>query len=184
MTKCAHLWAVGFDDTEGAARVRDEITRLGWEKRYFNLLDVALAVRHADGSLTLNGEAFPLVVNICHSSPASLLAGLALWVPPMTGPAVGAMLGEFGACGDQAGISDDFVREVTGLIKPGTSVLFVLDDGEDVDALLPALRGLGGTVLKTNVDLERAKLIQSTLSNLADTTCPAGQTGPSERGQS
>jgi hypothetical protein len=26
------------------------------------------------------------------------------------------------------------------------------------------IRGLGGTVLKTNVDLERAKLIQSTLA--------------------
>ena len=30
--------------------------------------------------------------------------------------------------------------------------------------ILQAIRGLGGTVLKTNVDLERAKLIQSTLT--------------------
>src|SRR5262249_43532926 len=55
--------------------------------------------------------------------PASFLAGLALWVPPMTGPAVEAVLGEFGACAVAAGISDDFVREVAGLIKPVTSVL-------------------------------------------------------------
>ena len=31
-------------------------------------------------------------------------------------------------------------------------------------AILEQIRGLGGTVLKTNVDVERAKLIQSTLS--------------------
>ena len=133
---------------------------------------------YPDGSLTLNEEAFPIVPNIFGSTPASFLAGLALWVPPMTGPAVGAMLGEFGACAVAAGISDDFVREVADLIKPGTSVLFVLDDGGDIDAIRPAIRGFGGTVLKTNVDLERAKLIQSTLTASAD-----GSSIPTERGE-
>jgi len=33
---------------------------------------------------------------------------------------------------------------------------------------LEGIRGLGGTVLKTNVDLERAKLIQSTLAAVED----------------
>ena len=68
----------------------------------------------------------------------------------------------------EVGISDEFVREMEGLIKPGTSVLFVLDEVGDIDAILGGIRGLGGTVLKTNVDLERAKLIQSTLDAAAD----------------
>jgi uncharacterized membrane protein len=184
MTRCANLWAVGFDDPERAARLRDEIAWLGSDKHYLNLLDVAVAVRYPDGSLTLNGEAFPIVTNLIGSSPASFLAGLALWVPPMTGPAVGAVLGEFGTCAVAAGIRDDFVREVAGLITPGTSVLFVLDDGGDIDAILPAIRGLGGTVLKTNVDLERARLVQSTLADSADTNRPIGHSVPSERGES
>ena len=33
-----------------------------------------------------------------------------------------------------------------------------------MDPILHTIRGLGGTMLKTNVDLERAKLIQSTLA--------------------
>jgi hypothetical protein len=33
-----------------------------------------------------------------------------------------------------------------------------------MDMILHKIRGLGGSVLKTNVDLERAKLIQSTLA--------------------
>jgi uncharacterized membrane protein len=61
------------------------------------------------------------------------------------------------------GISDDFIREVEGEMRPGTSALFVLDQEGDMDAILQGISGLGGTVLKTNVDLERAKLIQSTL---------------------
>jgi len=50
------------------------------------------------------------------------------------------------------------------LMKPGTSAVLVLDDQGDMEVILHAIRGLGGTVLKTNVDLERAKVIQTTLS--------------------
>ena len=175
MSKCANLWAVGFDDTKRATQFRDEITRLGWEKHYLNLLDVALAVRYPDGSLTLNGEPFPVVPNIVGCTAACFLAGLALAAPPLSGEAVSALLGEFGACAGAAGISEDFVRELEGLIKPGTSVLFVLDDGGDIDAILPAIRGMGGTVLKTNVNLQRAKLVQSALAASANTTQPGGQ---------
>jgi uncharacterized membrane protein len=175
MSKCGNLWAVGFADTGQAAQFRDEISRLGWKKHYLNLVDVALAVRYTDGSFTLNGEPLPVLTNIRGHTVASILACLALGAPPLSGMAVANLLGEFGACAVAAGISDDFVREVGGLIKPGTAVLFVLDDGGDIDAILPAIRGLGGTVLKTNVDLERVRLIQSTLADSADTTQPNGQ---------
>jgi uncharacterized membrane protein len=172
MTKCANLWAVGFDDTKRAAQVRDEISRLGWEKHLLILLDVAVAVRYPDGSFTLNGDPFPAATRIHSGTIAHFLAGLALAAPPLTGPAVGAMYARFGATTTEVGISDDFVSEVEALIKPETSVLFVLDEGGDMDAILHAIRGLGGTVLKTNVDLERAELIQSTLAASADTTQP------------
>ena len=49
-------------------------------------------------------------------------------------------------------------------MKPGTSALFVLDDDGDMEVILPTIQGLGGTVVRTNVDLERARLIQSTLA--------------------
>ena len=44
MSRCGNLWAVGFDSTGRAAEVRDEITRLAWEKHQLILLDVAVAV--------------------------------------------------------------------------------------------------------------------------------------------
>jgi uncharacterized membrane protein len=49
-------------------------------------------------------------------------------------------------------------------MQPGTSALFVLDQARDIDAILQGIQGLGGRVLKTNVDLQHAKLIQSTLT--------------------
>jgi uncharacterized membrane protein len=168
MTGSGHLWAVGFEGTDRAAQVRDEITRLASEKHGLNLLDVAVAVRFADGSLTLNGEPLPVVIKSHEGTIARLLASLASGAPPLTGAAVGTLLDSLGDTADTACISNQFVREVEGLITPDTSVLFVLDEVGNMDAILRGIQGLGGTVLKTNVELERAKLIQSALSASSD----------------
>jgi uncharacterized membrane protein len=177
MTKADHLWAIGYDDMERAEQVRDEIVRLGWNTPYFALLDVAVVVRHPDGSFTCNRERFPTVANLLGCTVVGFLAGLVL-LAPLTGAAVGALLGGAGSAAAVAavGIGDDFVQEVEGLMKPGTSVLFVLDSEGDMEVILHAIQGLGGTVLRTNVDLERAQLIQSTLAAAsADTSKPDGQ---------
>ena len=166
MAKCGHLWAIGYDQLERAAQVRDEVNKLG-ERHCLVVLDTAIAVRYPDGTLTLNGERFLARINFHAHTVAGFLAGLALGAPPMTGPAVGALLRGACAASDDVSIDEDFVGGVEGLLKPGTSALFVLDQEGDMDALLQGIRGLGGTVLKTTVDLERAKLIQSTLGDTA-----------------
>jgi uncharacterized membrane protein len=171
MSKDGHLWAVGFDDVECAGQVRAEITRLG-ESRCLVLLNTAVVVRYPDRSLTLDGEPYVAAVKFGGHTLAGFLAGLVLGAPPLTGAAAGALVR--GTGGAEVGIDDDFIREVGALMKPGTSALFVLDRVGDLDAILQGIRGLGGTVLKTNVDLERARLIQSTLAAApADTTRPA-----------
>jgi len=83
----------------------------------------------------------------------------------MTSAAVGALLGTGASTvANAVGIEDAFIQDVERLMKPGTSAVLVLDDQGDLEAILHAICGLGGTVLKTNVDLDRAKLIQTTLS--------------------
>ena len=83
----------------------------------------------------------------------------------MTSSAIGALLGPGASTvANAVGIEDAFIRDVERLMKPGMSAVLVLDDQGDLEVILHAIRGLGGTVLKTNVDLVRAKLIQTTLS--------------------
>ena len=160
-----HLWAVGYDDMERASHVREEIVRLGWIENRLILMDLAVVVRHLDGSFTLDRERFPTGANIMGASAVGFLAGLVVGVP-IVGAAIGAMVGGAGTAMNaiSAGIGDDFIKDVQRLMKPGTSALFVLDREGDMDVILHAIRGLGGTVLKTNVDVERARLIQSTLA--------------------
>jgi uncharacterized membrane protein len=90
-----------------------------------------------------------------------------LGAPPLTGAAAGALVRAAGGTAAEVGIDDVFVSEVQALMKPGTSALFVLDHEGDMPSILHGIQGLGGTVLRTNVDLERAKLIQSTLAAAA-----------------
>ena len=176
MANSAHLWAVGYDNIARADQVRDKIIELGWGAAHYLMLDdVAVVVRQPDGSFSLNREEFPVAANVLGCSVVGFLAGLVLGAP-MTGATIGAMIGGAGsaAVSASAGIGDDFVREVKELMKPGTSAIFVLDHEGAMDVILGAIRGLGGTVLKTNVDLERAQLIQSTLA------APSAQTSKPE----
>ena len=158
----AHLWAIGYDDMDRAEQVRAEVTRLA-EKHSFILLDTAVAIRYPDGTITLNGE--PVVSIPCFRVHgwAGFLAGLALGAPPLTGSVAGALAGAAHGTVADEGIGDDFIREVQALMKPGTSTLFILDQDADMPAILNDIRGLGGTVLRTNVDVKHARLIEFTL---------------------
>ena len=169
MTTTAHLWAIGYGEMDRANQVLDEISGLAWGPgqagRYLNVLDIAAVVRHPDGSFTIDRKPFPGVANIVSCSGLGVLIGLVL-AAPLTGATIGALIGGAGsvAAATRAGISEEFIRDAEALMKPGTSALFVLDRDRDMEVILHAIRGLGGTVLKTNVDVKRAELIQSTLA--------------------
>jgi uncharacterized membrane protein len=164
MTRGGHLWAIGYDDVGRADQLRHELIRLS-EKHCLILLDTAVVVRYPDGCLTLNGEPFVAPINLRGRTFAGFLAGLALGAPPLTGAAVRGLARGAAA---EVGIDDAFVSEVGALMKPGTSALFVLDQVGEMAEILQGIRGLGGAVLKTNVDVERARLIQSTLADAPD----------------
>jgi uncharacterized membrane protein len=164
MEETAHLWALGFDDMERAARVRDEIAGLA-DRHCLSLSDTAVAVRYADGSTTLDGEPVAAPVKLRGSGIAGWFAALALGAPPLTPAAVSSVLRGAG-CATSTLIrkEEDFLRAVDGMLKPGTSALFVLGLMTDADKFLAGIRGLGGTVLKASVDVEAVKRIQSALS--------------------
>jgi uncharacterized membrane protein len=163
MTKTGHLWAVGFEDMERAEQVRTVASRLH-EAHSLIVLNTAVVVRYSDGSVTLDGEPFVAATSFRGHTFASFLARLALGAPPLTAAAAGALVRGAGEAASEVGIADDFIREVEMMMNPGTSAVFVLDQEGDMAAVLQEIRGLGGKILKTNVDLERAKLIQTTLA--------------------
>ena len=163
MSHSAHLWAIGYDDPGRAAQVRQEIAALAGPEQYLLLLDVAVVVRHADGSFTFDRDRGSNLGGIAGGGLLGFLAGLAL-AAPLAGAAIGALLAGAGSIAVSGiGLDETFILDVANVLKPSSSALFVLDDEGDMDVILHAIRGLGGTILKTNVDVERAKLIEATL---------------------
>ena len=69
MTTIRHLWAIGFDDMERAEEVRDKITELGWDGHDLTLKDVAVVVRHPNGSFTLDREPLAAVKYFLDAPP-------------------------------------------------------------------------------------------------------------------
>ena len=167
MIESAHLWAIGYDSIDRAEQVRSEAVRLG-EKQSLILLDSVVAIRHLDGTITLNGEPVVSIPYFTRHGLAGLLAGLALGVPPLTASVASAIAKASHAAASDVGISEDFIREVQAEMKPGTSILFVLDRVADMPAILHDIRGLGGSVLRTNVDMKHMNRIQSTLATMDD----------------
>jgi uncharacterized membrane protein len=179
MTTQPHLWAVGYDDFARAEHAREELSRLAGAQQFLILLDIAILVRHADGSYTLDRQPFSAKSGALGGGLIGFLAGLAFALP-ITGASIGAVLGiTMSTVANALGIGQQFIDDVKAMLKPGNSAMLVLDYEGDMDVILHAIRGLGGTVLKTNVDVERAKLIQSTL--LADSASAVTATGSSAR---
>jgi uncharacterized membrane protein len=90
------------------------------------------------------------------------LFGLLFFVP-VFGMAVGADLGALIAKVEKIGIETDFQKGIRNLLKPGTSALFMVVDNASPDRALEALRGHGGTVLKSSLVPDAERELQEAL---------------------
>jgi uncharacterized membrane protein len=172
-----HLWAISFADPSLANQLRDRLFEMQAEG-LLSLEDLILVRRRSDGSFEIDQEVFEargglekgagvgfiVAVLLAVAGPAGTAALAALGV----GPIVGAVLGGIVDFFRDVKIDPTFVRQVEEVMKPGASVVFLLDRAGGLDRLLPRLHGLGGEVLRTNVDVERARQIQAALLSPAD----------------
>jgi uncharacterized membrane protein len=165
MASAAHLWAIGYNDIDRARQVREAVVSLAGPQQYLRLLDVAILARSADGSLAFNGRPFSASRHIVGNGTLGLLTGFALAVPMLSDKAIARLMDSTDPeVSNSLGIDEKFKQEIASMIRPGTSALLVLDVAENMNAILSRLQGLGGRILKTNVDIERANLIQSTFA--------------------
>jgi uncharacterized membrane protein len=178
----SELIVVGFPGKHRATEVLDQLQQLN-EEWVIDLVDGVAAYRREDGKLRIEQS-----VNATGKEGAvmggslGLLVG-ALLVAPFTGGlsaaaaagAVGtnaAMVGSIGAAmaADDAvdwkgrfGISEDFVKEVGGMIQPGNSAVFALLSTSDPDRAAKRFAGYGGTVLRTTLSPDAAAQLQETI---------------------
>lgn len=78
-----------------------------------------------------------------------------IFLVPLIGLAIGAAAGAAGSALSDAGIDDDFIRNVREKITPGTSALFVLTSDAVMDRVHAAFAGQQMELMSTNLTGEQ-----------------------------
>ena len=180
----AELIVVGFKGTKRAAEVLGQVRQLN-ERWKMDLEDAVAVYRTENGTLRVDESIQPTEKE--GAAGGALLGGLigALLAAPFTagasvpaaaaalglgGATMGAMLGgvvggtEAADWKDVYGISEDFVKEVGGMVQRGQSAVFVLGRAHNPGEVSDQFAGYGGRVLRTTLSKEAAAKFQNTLN--------------------
>jgi uncharacterized membrane protein len=175
--------AIGFKGTHRASEVLGQVQELN-DRWAIDLRDAVAVYRGDNGKLHIDQSVQPTERE--GAAWGGLLGGMlgALIAAPFTaGMSVAAAAGAVGAGSlalgipgavigaddaatwkDTYGIPEDFVRQVSGMLQPGQSAVFVLVEAGDPEKVAERFSGYGGTVLRTTLSPEKAKKLQQQLA--------------------
>jgi len=178
------LIVVGFQGTHRAAEVLNQVLDLNADWAVDLHLEDAVAVyRTRDGKLRVDGSMQPTskdgaawggavgaligsLLALPFTGGASVaVAAAAVGASAVTLGATGAMIGSDDASDDKAkyGISEDFVKQVGGMVQPGQSALFIRGESDAPVKIAERFRGYGGTIMRTTLRQEQAKQVQQVI---------------------
>lgn len=150
---------------------------IGLQKEYLiEIGDAAIAVMHEDGKVKLNQLLNTTAMGAVSGSFWGLLIG-AIFLMPIFGAAIGAASGALGGALTDYGVDDKFMKDLSSSLRPGNAALFVLVKKVTGDKVLEAIRGTGGTVLKTSLDHTQEQKLRDALAD-AHGAAPATDTPP------
>jgi len=159
----ANLIAIVFDNVEEAVKVRETLSK-AQKSDYISMEDAATVVRDEDGKLHIHNEIDRGVkVGALWGSLIGLLLGGFLF--PVFGLAMGVIGGA--AVGKMVGESVDpkFTKEIGAAMEPGSSALFFIFRGDDVNAAIAAMRPYKGKVIHTTLSEEAEKSLRDELKS-------------------
>jgi uncharacterized membrane protein len=176
------LIVVGFQGTHRASEVLGQLQDLQ-EDWVLELDDAVAAYRTDDGRLRTDTSVNPTTKE--GGAMGGVVGALlgALLAAPFTGgasaavaaTAIGAGAASVGAVGaaagaddaanfkDTYGVSEEFVKDVGGMIEPGNSAVFAQIRTANPVAVAERFRGYGGTILRTTLPKDVSAKIQDTL---------------------
>jgi uncharacterized membrane protein len=125
--------------------------------------DAVVAVKDDRGGIKLNQLFQPVAQGAVSGMLWGSLIGL-LFMMPLAGAAVGAASGALGGRLADLGINDDFMRQAARTLQSGNAALFLLIRKMTTDKVLAALRGAGGTVMRSSFDESKEEALRAALA--------------------
>jgi len=158
------LLVIEFPSEEKAEGVREML--LAMQQEYLvELGDAVVAVKEANGRIKLNQLFQPVAQGALSGALWGSLIGL-LFMMPLAGAALGAASGALGGKLADLGINDEFMRQAARTLQSGNAALFLLIRKMTTDKVLAALRGTGGTVMRSSFDETKEGALQAALADL------------------
>ncbi len=162
------LVAILYPTEAQAEAMRTKLFEL--QKEYLiELGDAVVVEKTQDGHVKLHQLFSTTAAGAASGSFWGLLIGMIFFMP-FVGAAIGAASGALGGAMSDFGIDDKFMKDVAAGIKPGNAALFVLIKKMTADKVLDAVKGSGGTVLRTSLDHTKEQALRDALA----ATAPAG----------
>ncbi len=156
------LVVIGFDDESTAFEMRAELVKL--QKEYLiKMDDVVIVTQDNNGKVKLHQAVNLTAAGAVGGSFWGLLIGM-IFLNPLVGAAVGAGAGALSGKLTDIGIDDNFMKEIGATFTPGSSALCVLVRTVTADKVTEAIKGFGGTVLKTSLTVDKEEELQKILS--------------------
>ena len=156
------LLAIAYPDAETAEKVRTELIQATKEK-LVDLQDAVVVEHRADGKIKLHQAVSTTGAGAAGGALWGGLIGL-LFLAPLVGMAAGAAGGALAGKVSDAGVNDDFMKQLGAKLEPGAAALIALGSSGAPEKLLERLKPYGGDVIQTSLDTEEEERLRSTLS--------------------
>jgi uncharacterized membrane protein len=156
------LVVIVYETEAKAEEMRKKVFDL--QKEYLiELGDAAIAVKQPDGNVKLNQLLNTTAAGAASGGLWGLLIGM-VFLNPLLGVALGAASGALGGALSDYGVNDKFMKDLSESLQPGNAALFLLIRKVTGDKVLEAVKGTGGTVLKTSLDDSKEKALRDALA--------------------
>lgn len=166
------LLLIEFPTEEKAEGVREML--LAMQKEYLiELEDAVVAVKEANGRVKLNQLYLPVAQGAVSGVLWGSLIGL-LFMIPLAGAAIGAASGALSGKLADLGMNDEFMRQAARTLRSGNAALFLLIRKMTTDKVVAALRGAGGTVMRSSFDETKEEALQAALAGVRAASAKAG----------
>ena len=155
------LIAIGYPDANTAEEVRGVLVQATKEK-LVDLQDAVVVEHRSDGKIKLHQA---ISTTGAGAAGAALWGGLIglLFLAPLFGMAIGAASGAVAGKVTDAGVNDDFMKQLGAKMAPGTAALIALGSSNAPDKLLERLQPYGGDLIQTSLDHEQEERLRSSL---------------------
>lgn len=155
------LVAIAYPDAETADRVRTELIQA--TKEHLVELEDAVVVEHRqDGKIKLRQAMSTSGAGAAGGALWGGLIGL-LFLAPLFGMAIGAASGALAGKFTDAGVNDQFMKQLATNLPAGGAALIALGRSDSREKLIERVRPYGGEVIQTSLDAEDEERLRSAL---------------------